>query len=70
MNPGDLVTYIKNPPKRVTDCGIFEKKVGLLIRVDRQNKEAIVISQGETVTVDLDWIIKFTGVFWPPENYR
>ena len=68
MNPGDLVTYIKNPPKRIKDCGIFEKRLGLLIKIDEQKKEAIVVSQGEVVTVSLDWILRFSESFWPVDS--
>lgn len=64
MKPGDLVSYIKNPPKAVTDCGIFEKKLGLIIKIDNAKKQALVMTQGDVITVDLDWITKDNAAFW------
>ena len=64
MKTGDLVSYFKNPPKTITDCGIFEKKLGLLIKIDNVKKEALVMTQGDVITVSLDWITKDNEAFW------
>jgi len=53
MKPGDLVHYFTNAPKRVTDCGVFHKRFGLVLEVHEDSNEVTVMSDGNFSIVDI-----------------
>lgn len=64
MNVGDLVHYIKNPPIRATDCGIFQRCFGLIVEIRADSNEAVIMTDGQVCTIDLDAIEVASANSW------
>ena len=56
MKCGDLVAFVKElyPRKKLSDCGIFRWKTGILVEKDEESKKAVVLCEGELITVPLE----------------
>lgn len=56
MKVGDLVHYIKDAPRRPTDCGVFQRCFGLVLEICDKSNEAVIMT-GETFhSVDISTV--------------